>query len=147
MALKIACLLIITPEVETITTLGETTLTGTTYFLDFVVFMLLLECNSIFKNDHSLTIQDRAKTAARYEVRYFIVQVQRRWGACEGRHEALRLETITRCRAKLMTTGSVNDKKKRTSIQNSMSGEGGKSARCLWAACKNQHIKLLVRVD
>ena len=38
--------------------------------------------------------------------------MQRRWGACQGRHETLSPETIRGCGAKLMTTGSVNDKRR-----------------------------------
>ena len=57
-----------------------------------------------------LTIQERAK-GARYKMRNSIVLVQRRWGACKDRHEMLHLETIRRCRAKLMITASVNEKK------------------------------------
>ena len=58
----------------------------------------------------ALTIQERAKIAACYEVRNFIVLVRRRWDACKGRHYALCPETIRGCRAKPMITGSVNDK-------------------------------------
>ena len=50
--------------------------------------------------------------AARYEVRNFIVLVQRQWGARNGWHKTLRSETIKGCAAKLMTTGSVNDKRR-----------------------------------
>ena len=56
-----------------------------------------------------LTIRVRAKIAARYEMRNSIVPVQRRWEAC--RHETLRPERNRSCRAKLMTTGSVSDKR------------------------------------
>ena len=61
------------------------------------------------KMTRSLTIQQGAKIAAGCEVRNFIVLAQRRWGACTGRNEALRRETISGCRAKLMTTGFVNN--------------------------------------
>ena len=85
--------------------------------------MLFMECGSIFKNDQSLTIQERARIAVRYEVRNFIVLVQRRWGACKGRHETPRPETIASGRAKLMTTGSVNDKRRSERLSTSRSAE------------------------
>ena len=59
-----------------------------------------------------LNIQERAKIAACHEVKHFIVLVQRRWGACKGRHETLRPETIRGRHAKLVTTGYVNDKRR-----------------------------------
>ena len=58
----------------------------------------------------ALSIQKRAKIAACYEGRNFIVLVQRWWIACKGRHYTLCPETIRGCRAKPMITGSVNDK-------------------------------------
>ena len=58
----------------------------------------------------ALTIQERAKIAACYEVGNFIILVQRRWGACKGRHYTLFPEPVRSCHAKPMTTGSVNDK-------------------------------------
>ena len=41
-----------------------------------------------------LTIQERAKIAARCEVWNFIVRAHRWWDACKDRHETLRPETI-----------------------------------------------------
>ena len=58
----------------------------------------------------ALTIQKRAKIAARYEGRNFIVLVQRWWVVCKGRHYPLCPETIRGCRAKPMITGTENDK-------------------------------------
>ena len=43
--------------------------------------MLFMECGGIFKMTSPLTIQERAKIAARYEERNFIVLVQRGSGA------------------------------------------------------------------
>ena len=77
----------------------------------------------------SLTIQERAKIEARYEVRNFIVLVQKWWGACKDRHKTRRPGTIRNCRAKLMTAGSVNDRRKeRAFIHKSISEEGENSA-------------------
>ena len=59
-----------------------------------------------------MSIQKQAKIAAGNEVRNSIVLVQRRWCACEGWHETLRPETIRGCHVMLMTTGSVNDKRR-----------------------------------
>ena len=59
-----------------------------------------------------LTIQEQTKIAAHCEERNFIVLVQRRWGTCKVWHEILHLETIRRCPAKLMTAGSVNNKRR-----------------------------------
>ena len=59
-----------------------------------------------------LTIQERAKIAARYEVWNSVVEVQRWWRTLKGSRATLRRETIRNCHAKLMTTGSVNDKRR-----------------------------------
>ena len=59
-----------------------------------------------------LTIQERAKIAARYEVWNSVVEVQRWWRTLKGSRATLRPETIRNCHAKLMTTGSVNDKRR-----------------------------------
>ena len=59
-----------------------------------------------------LTIQVQTKIAAHYEEWNVIVLVQRRWSTCKGRHEILHLETIRRCHAKLITDGSVNNKRR-----------------------------------
>ena len=60
-----------------------------------------------------MTIQEQAKIAAYYKVRNFNVLKQRRWGVSTGRHETLHPEKIRACRAKLKTTGAVNDKRSR----------------------------------
>ena len=59
-----------------------------------------------------LTIQERAKIAARYEVWNSVVEVQRWWRTLKGSRATLHPETIRNCHAKLMTTGSVNDKRR-----------------------------------
>ena len=53
-----------------------------------------------------------------------------RWrGACKGGHKTRRPGTIRNCRAKLMTAGSVNDRRKeRAFIHKLISGEGKNSA-------------------
>ena len=53
-----------------------------------------------------------AKIEPPYEMRNFIALVQRRWGARKGSHDTLRPETIRGCRAKSMTTGSENEKRR-----------------------------------
>ena len=53
--------------------------------------------------------------------------MQKQWDACEGRHETLRAETIGGCRAKLMTTGSVNNKRGvRAGVQSQVDQRGRK---------------------
>ena len=80
----------------------------------------------------TFTLQERAKIAARYEVRNFIVLVHRWWGASEAKHETLSPETIRNCPAKFMTTGPVEDKR-RSELYKSISREGGKSAGNVYA--------------
>ena len=70
-----------------------------------------------------MIIQERAKIAAGYEVRNFNVLVQRLWGACKGRHETLRPETIRGYRAKFMIIGSVNGKRRSGRLITSRSAE------------------------
>ena len=57
----------------------------------------------------TLSIEDRARIAARYEVWQSVVQVQRWWRSQHGRHSNLDPKTIKNCYRKLMTTGSVLD--------------------------------------
>ena len=91
--------------------------------------MLFMECGSISEKRGCLTIQERAEIAARYEVRNSFALVQRRWGACKGRHEPPCLKKIGGCRAKLMTTGSINHKRRSWRPFNKWtSGEVGNSA-------------------
>ena len=73
--------------------------------------MLFMKCVVFSKMTSSLIIHEQAKLAASYDVRHFIVLVQRRWGACKGRHETLRPETLRGCFAKFMTNDFVNDKR------------------------------------
>ena len=82
-----------------------------------------------------LAIHLRAKTAARYEVRNFIVLVQRRWGARKGRQEALRPETIKDCRAKFMITDSVNGKRRSGHPFTSRSGKKMKRVLEMFMHC------------
>ena len=58
--------------------------------------------------DH-LTVQEREKVAARYEVWNSVDPVQRWWRTLKGKTATLHPKTIKHCHAKLMTTGSVND--------------------------------------
>ena len=60
-----------------------------------------------------LTIQKLAKIAERYEMWNSTVAVQRWWHTLRVCHAALCPETIRNSHAKLMTPGSVNDKRKR----------------------------------
>ena len=68
---------------------------------------------AFYKMASRLTIQERAKTAARYEEWNSVVEVQRWQRTLKGRHATLRPEIIRNCNAKLMTTGSVKDKLRR----------------------------------
>jgi hypothetical protein len=55
-----------------------------------------------------LTVQERAQTAARYEVWNLAVAVQRRH-TVKGRNATIHQETIKNCHSKLLTTVSVTD--------------------------------------
>lgn len=59
-----------------------------------------------------LSIEDRARIAARYEVFRSVVAVQRWWRRVKGIHEPLNSRTIKNCHQKLVERGSVLDKKK-----------------------------------
>lgn len=59
-----------------------------------------------------LSIEQRARIAARYEVWESVVQVQRWWRARYGRHTNLDPKTIKNCHKKFLTTGSVLDAKR-----------------------------------
>lgn len=56
-----------------------------------------------------LTVEERAKIAARYEVWGSVVRVQRWWRAERGIHATLDAKTVKNCHSKLLTTGSVAD--------------------------------------
>ena len=71
--------------------------------------LICLKLQSPTKMAGCLTVQERAQIAARYEVRRFIVEVQRWWRTIKGRHAQIDPKTIKNCHAKLMTTGSVCD--------------------------------------
>ena len=90
----------------------------------------------------ALTIQERAKIASYYEVRNFIVL---QWDACKGRHYTLCPETIRGCRAKPMTTGSVNDKTR--SGRPFTSRLEDKMERKLEMFMSSLHISLFVNVN
>ena len=95
-----------------------------------------------------LTIQERAKIAARYEVWNSVVEVQRWWRTLKGSRATLRPETIRNCHAKLMTTGSVNDKRRSGRPSTSRSpAKVAKVQESLIRARKNQLVKQLVKVD
>ena len=70
-------------------------------------------------------------------MRNFIALVQRRTSAGKDRHKTLCLETVRGCRANLMTTGSVNDK--RTSGHPFTSQSAGKVERVLEMFMRSLH--------
>ena len=56
-----------------------------------------------------LSVEERAKIAARYEVWGSVVRVQRWWRAERGIHATLDAKTIKNFHRNLLTTGSVTD--------------------------------------
>ena len=93
----------------------------------------------------ALTIQEQA---ARYEMRNFIVPVQRRCGACKGKHNTLRPEVNRGYSTKLMTTGTVNDKRKSgRPFTKSIRGEGEKSAGNVYAQPAKINTSSCMKVD
>ena len=59
-----------------------------------------------------LSIELRARIAARYEVWQSVVQVRRWWRAQYGRHTNLDPQTIKNCHKKFLSIGSVLDAKR-----------------------------------
>ena len=67
---------------------------------------------AVSKMTSPLTTQERAKLIALYQVRNSLLWRKDGGVACKGRHETLLPQAIRDCRAKLMNTGSVNDKRR-----------------------------------
>lgn len=86
-----------------------------------ILHFIQLICHNV------LSIENRAKVAARYKVVQFVVTEQR-WGCCvKGVNESLR--NYKNCHGKLMETGSVTGKKRpsrrRSAVAQWKMSEGG----------------------
>ena len=77
----------------------------------------------------SLTVQEGAQNAARYEVWNSVVAVQRWWRTVKGRNVTISQETTKNCLSKLLTTGSVKDARRSGRPLTSRSEESVASVR------------------